>query len=143
MKIIEKQLYLVYNKKEHFRLTFPIYHLLTKCRQLRINKKGENEMFENLFDDYDLDDELDNTIILDDEKGNPVSFEFLDLVEYESNEYVVLLPKDDSGEVVILLVKDEENSDEESYTSVDDEKTLNDVFELFKEKHKDEYNFED
>jgi len=100
-------------------------------------------MFENLFDDYDLDDELDNTIILDDEKGNPVSFEFLDLVEYESNEYVVLLPKDDSGEVVILLVKDEENSDEESYTSVDDEKTLNDVFELFKEKHKDEYNFED
>ncbi|MBE6741094.1 MAG: DUF1292 domain-containing protein [Ruminococcaceae bacterium] len=90
-----------------------------------------------------MDDELDNTIILDDEKGNPVSFEFLDLVEYESNEYVVLLPKDDSGEVVILLVKDEENSDEESYTSVDDEKTLNDVFELFKEKHKDEYNFED
>ena len=100
-------------------------------------------MFESLFDDFDLDEELDNTIIMNDEKGNPVSFEFLDLVEYENNEYVVLLPEDDSGEVVILLVEDDGNSEEESYTSVDDDKTLQTVFELFKQKHIDEYFFED
>ena len=100
-------------------------------------------MFENLFDDFDLDEELDNTIILNDEKGNPISFEFLDLVEYENNEYVVLLPKDDSEEVIILLVEDDGNSEEESYSSVEDEQTLNNVFEIFKEKFKDIYNFEE
>ena len=71
-------------------------------------------MFKNLFDDFDLDEELDNTIILNDEKGNPVSFEFLDLVEYENNEYVVLLPDDRSGEVVILLVEYDGNSEDVS-----------------------------
>ena len=94
-------------------------------------------------------EELDNIIILNDEDGNEVQFEFLDLIEYESEEYVVLLPvlaegEEDDGEVVILKVDDsEENSDEESYISVDDEDTLTAVFEIFKEKFKDEFNFTD
>lgn len=37
-------------------------------------------------------DELDNIIELNDEDGNVVQFEFLDLVELEGEEYVVLLP---------------------------------------------------
>ena len=37
-------------------------------------------------------EELDNIIILNDEDGNEVEFEFLDLIEYEGEEYVVLLP---------------------------------------------------
>ena len=37
----------------------------------------------------------------------------------------------------------EENSDEESYVSVDDEETLTAVFEIFKEKFKEEFNFTD
>ena len=39
-----------------------------------------------------LDEELSNIIILNDENGNEVQFEFLDLIEYDSEEYVVLLP---------------------------------------------------
>lgn len=35
-------------------------------------------------------EELDNIIILNDEDGNEVEFEFLDLIEYEGEEYVVL-----------------------------------------------------
>ena len=93
-------------------------------------------------------EEIDNIVILNDEDGNEVEFEFLDLIEFEGEQYVVLLPtdeseEDDAGEVVILKLEDTESEDEESYVSVDDEETLNSVFELFKEKFKDEFNFID
>ena len=91
-------------------------------------------------------EELDNIIILNDEEGNEAEFEFLDLIEYEGEEYVVLLPveeTDDAGEVVILKLEDTESEDEESYVSVDDEDVLNKVFEIFKEKFKDDFNFVD
>ncbi len=95
-------------------------------------------------------EELDNIIVLNDENGNEVKFEFLDLVELDDEEYVVLLPvteegEEEEGEVVILKVEDndDENSDEESYVSVEDDDVLNRVFEIFKEKFKDDFNFVD
>ena len=93
----------------------------------------------------EMEEELDNVIVLNDEEGNEVNFEFLDLVELDNEEYVVLLPTDEAdateGEVVILKVEDTESDEEESYVSVDDEEILNKVFEKFKEKFKDEFNF--
>ena len=92
-------------------------------------------------------EELDNIIVLNDENGEEIEFEFLDLIEYEGEEYVVLLPNDeddeDAGEVVILKLEDTDSEDEESYVSVDDEDVLKAVFEIFKEKFKDEFNFID
>lgn len=91
-------------------------------------------------------EEFDNIIMLNDEEGNEVEFEFLDLIEYEGEEYVVLLPveeSDDAGEVVILKLEDTESEDEESYVSVDDDELLNKLFEIFKEKFKDQFNFID
>ena len=94
-------------------------------------------------------EELDNIIILNDENGNEVKFEFLDLVELDEEEYVVLLPvsedgEEDEGEVVILKLEDtDEDSEEESYVGVEDEEILNRVFEIFKEKFKDEFDFVD
>ena len=94
-------------------------------------------------------EELDNIIVLNDEEGNEVQFEFLDLVELEEEEYVVLLPvtvdgEEDEGEVVILKLEDtDEDSEEESYVGVEDEEILNKVFAIFKEKYKDEFNFVD
>ena len=94
-------------------------------------------------------EELDNIIVLNDENGNEVKFEFLDLVELEEEEYVVLLPvseegEEDEGEVVILKLEDtDEESEEESYVGVENEEILNKVFAIFKEKYKDEFNFVD
>ena len=91
-------------------------------------------------------EELDNIIVLNDEDGNEIEFEFLDLIPYEGEEYVVLLPNDeddDAGQVVILKLEDTDSEDEESYVSVDDEDVLQSVFEIFKEKFKDEFNFID
>ena len=39
-----------------------------------------------------IEDDMDNIIILNDEDGNEVQFEFLDLIDYDEEEYVVLLP---------------------------------------------------
>lgn len=81
---------------------------------------------------------------MNDELGNEVFFEFLDLIEHEDEEYVVLLPINEENEiedeVVILRVEDCEQ-DEENYVSVDDKKILQEVFEKFKAKFKDEFNF--
>ena len=95
-----------------------------------------------------IEDDMDNIIILNDEDGNEVQFEFLDLIDYDEEEYVVLLPveedsEDEIGEVVILKVEQTEAEDEESYVGVEDEEILNKVFEIFKEKFKDEFNYVD
>lgn len=93
-----------------------------------------------------MNNEHDNIIELRDEYGETAHFEFLDLIEFEGLEYVVLLPRetaDEAGEVVILKLEDAENPDEESYVSVDDEDILNKVFEIFKENFSDEFNFVD
>lgn len=96
-----------------------------------------------------LNEELeDDIIILNDEDGKETKFEFLDLINYDDEQYVVLLPteeeSDEPGEVVILRVEDtDQDSDEESYVSVEDEEVLNKVFEIFKDKFKDEFDFVD
>ena len=82
-------------------------------------------------------------LTLTDENGQDVEFEYLDSVEYEGKEYLVLLPvDDDSAEVVILEVEpvDEEN---ENYLAVTDEAVLEAVFCIFKERFQDILEFED
>ena len=96
----------------------------------------------------EMEDDMDNILLLNDEDGNEVQFEFLDLIDYDEEEYVVLLPveedsEDEIGEVVILKVEQTESEDQESYVGVEDEEILNKVFEIFKEKFKDEFNYVD
>ena len=70
-------------------------------------------------------------------------FEYLDVVEYQGNEYLILMPaSEESAEIVILLIEpvDEET---ENYLAVENEATLEAVYELFKERYKDVLTFED
>ena len=90
-----------------------------------------------------LEEDEVSILTLTDENGNDVEFEYLDCIDYESKEYLVLIPaEEDANEIVILEVEpvDEEN---ENYNSVDDETTLNAVYSIFKEKYKDVLDFED
>lgn len=88
-------------------------------------------------------DELDNIVVLTDEDGNDVEFEFLDVVQVDDKEYVVLLPVEEieKGEVVIFRI--EGDGEEESYIGLDDEVEAEKVFQAFKEKAKDDFNFAD
>ena len=90
-----------------------------------------------------LQEEEAAILTLTDENGVDTDFEYLDSVDYEGKEYIVLLPADAvETEIIILEVEpvDEEN---ENYLSVDNEATLNAVYGIFKERYKDVLTFED
>lgn len=89
------------------------------------------------------EEEESNLLSLTDENGQETVFEYLDVIEYQGKEYLILLPvEDEDGQVVILEIEpvDEEN---ENYLSVGDEDLLNAVYDIFKEKYKDILIFED
>ena len=90
-----------------------------------------------------LAEEETSFITLTDENGVEAEFEFMECIEYQGKEYLVLLPADEeSAEVVILEVVpvDEENED---YVSVEDEAVLEAVYAIFKDHFKDILTFED
>ena len=84
----------------------------------------------------------DNLFILNDEDCNEIKFEFLDLIELENENYVVLYPIENDNEEVVILKVQETEGDQDEYLSVD-EKTLQTVYAIFKEKFKDVYDFQD
>ncbi len=58
-------------------------------------------------------DDFDGTIVMADEEGNEISFTFLDLLDYEGESYVLLLPTQEelANEVVILRVTEEDGEE--------------------------------
>ena len=88
-----------------------------------------------------LPEEETGILTLTDENGQDVNFEYLDCIEYEGTEYLVLMPEGED-EIVIMEVEpvDEEN---ENYLAVEDEAVLDAVYAIFKEKFKDVLTFED
>ena len=85
-----------------------------------------------------------------DEDGKDTMFEFLDLIKYEENEYIVLSPIyeedeeiEDEGHVVILRLDEETEDGGETYSSVDDDSIIEAVYNIFKDKWKNKYNFID
>ena len=87
-----------------------------------------------------LQEEEFSTLTLVDDKGEETVFEYLDCIEYQGKEYLVLTPMEEEGQIVILEVEpvDEEN---ENYNAVEDEAVLEAVYEIFKERYKDVLNF--
>ena len=75
---------------------------------------------------------MDNIVVLNDEHGNEVEFEYLDLIEHNNEAYVVLLPVDEEADEVVILRCEEsdDDSDEENYRSVEDQDLLNEIFEI-------------
>ena len=81
------------------------------------------------------EEEETSILTLTDENGQDVDFEYLDCIEYQGTEYLVLMPEGED-EIVIMEVEpvDEEN---ENYLAVEDEAVLDAVYAIFKEKFKD------
>ena len=82
-------------------------------------------------------EEESSILTLTDENGVDMDFEYLDCLEYQGKEYLILIPADaEETQVVILEVEpvDEEN---ENYLAVEDEESLDAVYAIFKEKYKD------
>ncbi len=91
-------------------------------------------------------EEMDNLVVLLDEEGNEITFEFIDKVEHRDETYVVLLPADpqteeEEHEVTILKLAVDEQ-DEDVFVVEEDEAVLDEVFEIF-QRQMEEYEEEE
>lgn len=96
-----------------------------------LNNEPENEQEES------------EILTLTDENGNDVDFEYLDCMEYQGKEYLVLMPADEAETQIVILEVEPVDDDNENYLAVEDETVLDAVYDLFKEKYKDVLTFED
>lgn len=96
-----------------------------------LNNEPENEQEES------------EILTLTDENGNDVDFEYLDCMEYQGKEYLVLMPADEAETQIVILEVEPVDDDNENYLAVEDEAVLDAVYGMFKEKYKDVLTFED
>ena len=82
-------------------------------------------------------------LTLTDENGNDVNFEYLDCIEYQGKEYLVLMPEEEEANELVILEVEPVDEEVENYLAVEDEATLEAVYGIFKEKYKDIMSFED
>lgn len=145
--------FFIKNKKNYFLLAVDdnlvynvrVYGMLTngqhpsRMRQKKFCAEEEEIKMSERIED------MDNIVKLEDEDGKEMEFEFLDLVEYENREFVVLLPMEEDAEEVVILevIPCEDDEEMEEYVSIESEELLNAVFEVFKEKNKEEFSFDE
>lgn len=89
----------------------------------------------------ELDDDI---VILEDEDGNAVTFQFLELVTVDSKPYAILMPMDEGDEdmgVVIVEVIDL-GMESEHYDAVLDDDLNDRIFQQFRKEFGDKYTFE-
>ncbi len=96
-----------------------------------LNNEPENEQEET------------EILTLTDENGNDVDFEYLDCMEYQGKEYLVLMPADEPETQIVILEVEPVDDELENYLAVEDEAVLDAVYDMFKEKYKDVLTFED
>ena len=80
-------------------------------------------------------------ISLVNEEGNEVVFEVLDMIEYEEENYAILLPEGEEEDVVILKVTAIDDT-QDQFSPVESEEAVLAIFELFKERCKEDFDFE-
>ena len=90
-----------------------------------------------------LNEEEISILSLTDEEGNEVEFELIDSVDFEGAEYLILLPPEEEASEVVILEVEPHTDGTESYLTVDDERVLNEVFKIFKERFADFFTFEE
>jgi uncharacterized protein YrzB (UPF0473 family) len=85
----------------------------------------------------DQDQEQEEPIVLTDENGEEVIYDYLDTVERGEQQYIVMLPRDGDGETVTIMEMVEDPNEEDLYTfyPVESQKVLNSVFKTFRKQN--------
>ena len=89
------------------------------------------------------EEEQTSILTLTDENGVDTEFEYLDCIEYQGKEYLILIPVEELSTEIVILEVEPVDEDMENYLAVEDEAVLNAVFAIFKDKYKDVFTFED
>ena len=90
----------------------------------------------------ELLEEEESILTLTDENGEETEFEYLDCIEYEGKEYLVLIPNEEDAEEIVILEIEPVDEENENYLAVEDQDTLDAVYGIFKERFKDVFTFE-
>lgn len=99
---------------------------------------GESDLsllFDTLFGSYDNTPEEEvypYTITLSDENGVEIEFQVADVIDYQENEYFILVAGGDIKEGVLIMMSD----GPENCVSVEDKTLYSVLFEMFKEQNK-------
>ena len=87
----------------------------------------------------------ENIIMLEDEQGNQIEFEVIDVYEFMGNTYFALLEKLDEGEEndeVLIMKVDDTDDENPELMMVEDEKELQEAFEEFVRREEEAYDEE-
>ena len=90
-----------------------------------------------------LQEEESSIITMTDENGQDVDFEYLDCIEYEGKEYLVLIPAEEESNEIVILEVEPVDDELENYLAVESEEVLNAVYAIFKERYQDVLDFAD
>ncbi len=96
----------------------------------------------------DMDNERDLIALLD-EEGQEHTFEVVDTLAVDGEEYIALVPTfdvpdevlEDSGELVVLKIKHDE--EEEYLEAIEDEEEFNRIADIFMERLEEYFDFEE
>ncbi len=93
-------------------------------------------------------EERENIVVLIDEDGNEMPFEVLDIIEDGGNRYAAGLAVDDAEnddeEATVLIMRIVPANDEEDILEpIEDESELERIFEIFKTRMEEDFEFED
>jgi len=94
-------------------------------------------------ENIELYEEPTSILTLTDENGVDVDFEYLDCIEYQGKEYLVLMPADEIATEIVVLEVEPVDDENENYLSVQDEDILDAVYGIFKQKYQDILTFEE
>ncbi len=97
---------------------------------------------ENMNENLPAEEEV-SILTLTDDKGNETNFEYLDCIEYQGKEYLVLIPAEEEALQIVIMEVEPVDEENENYLAVEDEDTLNAVYGIFKERYKDVLTFAD
>ena len=93
-------------------------------------------------------EERENVIVLIDDEGKEMPFEVLDIIEENDVRYAVGIPaeeaEDDAEEGTVLIMRMVPANDEEDILEpIEDQAELEKIFEIFKTRMEEEFEFED
>lgn len=87
--------------------------------------------------------EEESLITLTDENGEDITFEYLDCIEHNGKEYLILLPAEEGANQIVILEIEPVDEENENYLAVEDDATLEAVYGIFKDRYKDVLTFSD
>lgn len=108
-----------------------------------LSRKGAAAMLETNKPEELENEENFGCVTLTDENGQEADFEILDLILYQEDQYVVLMPLDEEDDQVVILKQEEGDEENDCFVNVESEELLMTIFNIFKERNQDLFDFED